>query len=308
MKTKSTPKVKLKFNLKNELQWYSFILPSIICLLVLTYWPTLTSLKYSFYKTTVLGFGETFVGVKNYEILLSSSLFYKACLNTLVLVAIGLCVIPLGFLLATLVNSLGRTKSQGFFRVGFYLPNIVAGVSVVMVFQFVLREYGGLLNSAISMIAGQEVAIGWLSDPYLSKIGASIISIWGGMGYTMLICLAGLQSVSAEIYEAAEIDGCGAIKKWLYITIPNMKSTFVFLFITGVISGFSRFSDLYILSGNSASGKPAGSLQSILMYIYQYSFESPNYGLSSAGVMILFVMVIVVTLINIKCTKLLKDD
>ena len=97
------------------------------------------------------------------------------------------------------------------------------------------------------------------------------------------------------------------MQKWIYITVPQMKKTFVFLLTTNLIASFSRFTDLYVLSNNSASGRPGGSLQTILMYIYQYSFETPNYGMSSAGAMILFAIVFLVTLLNLKLTGFFKN-
>ncbi len=304
-KNKLKKKKATGFRLINELEWYSFIVPSILCLLILTYWPTLTSLRYSMYDVSVLGFGEEFIGLKNYVTLLGSDSFMRALINTVILVALGLLVIPLGFTLASLINGLGRGKLQSFFRVGFYLPNIITGVSTVMVFTFVLQQHGGLLNSALSLVTTEPVEIGWLTNPSLSKIGVSIISIWGALGYNMLICLAGLQSIPTEIYQAAEVDGANSLMKWLRITIPNMFETFVFLIITGIISGFARFTDLYIISGNSASGRPAGSIQSLMMYVYQYSFETPDYGISSAGVMIIFAIIFLVTMANLKWTHLL---
>lgn len=132
------------------------------------------------------------------------------------------------------------------------------------------------------------------------------MSCWTGLGYNMLINLAGLQSIPTEIYEAAEIDGCNAWQTWIKIKIPNMTGTFAFLMITSIIGSFSRFTDLFLFSGNSASGKPGYSLQTILMYIYQYSFESPNYGSSAAGSMILFVIILVITIFNLKISGFFK--
>lgn len=296
------------WRLKEELQWYSFILPSIVCLIVLTYLPMFESLEYSFYRVASIGLDKTFIGFKNYSSILRHSQFIKALANTAVLALQGLLVIPLGFILATLINGLGRTRLQSFFRVTYYLPNILTGVSVVMMFQFVFRQSDGLLNSFLSMILNRPVTIGWLTDQNITKISASIISIWGGLGYNMLINLAGLQSISSELYEAASIDGSNVFKSWRYITIPQMTKTFSFLLITNVIGSFSRFTDLYMLGGNSASGKPGGSLQTIMMYIYQYSFENPNYGISTAGCMILFLLVFIITMVEMKMTGYFKKE
>ncbi len=230
----------------------------------------------------------------------------KAIGNTFLLAAMSLVSIPIGFILASLINNVGKGKWQSFFRVGYYFPNIITGVSVVLIFQVVLKANGGLLNNALSVLTGQEVTIGWLSDSHYSRFGATILSVWGNIGYTMLINLASLQSIPSEIYEAAEVDGANGLKQWWYITIPQMTSCFAFLFITSIINGLARFSDLFIIGGNTSAGRPGGTLQTILMYIYQFSFESPQYGIASAGAMILFILTFVITLINLKMTGFFK--
>ena len=277
----------LKLQIKKQLVWYSFLVVSIVTLIVLTYIPMLTTIRYSFYDVQVLGFGEDrFVGFQNYQKIMNNSSFLKSIGNTFLLAFMGLISIPVGFILASLINSIGRGKWQSFFRVGYYFPNIITGVSVVLIFQIVLKANGGLLNNALSFLTGREITIGWLSDSHYSRFGATILGVWGSMGYSMLINLASLQSIPTEIYEAAEVDGANGLKQWWYITIPQMASCFAFLFITSIINGLARFSDLFIIGGNTSAGRPGGTLQTILMYIYQFSFESPQYGIASAGAMI----------------------
>lgn len=295
-----------KAKIKRELVWYSFIIVSILTLLILTYIPLLTSVKYSFFDVSVLGYGETFSGFKNYSLILSNPQFHRSVANTVVLALMSLISIPLGFVLASLINGLGKGKTQGFFRVGYYLPNIITGVSVILVFQVVLKSNDGLFNNVLSILTGHTITTGWLSDSQYAKIGATIISVWGSLGYSMLINLANLQSIPSEIYEAAEVDGATAVKSWLYITIPQMLPCFSFLLITNIISGLARFTDLFILGGNTSAGRPGGTLQTILMFIYQFSFETPQYGIASAGAMILFVITLAITLINLKVTGFFK--
>ncbi len=300
-------KVKKK-DIKRNLTWYTFIIIPIITLAVLTYKPLMTSIYYSFTNMKTYGMDYEIVGWENYKNLMSNSMFLGALKNTILLAVYGLLTIPLGFLLANAINGLGRTKLQGFFRVTFYMPNIITGVSVVLVFQYVLKRNGGLLNEFLSLLTGQDVAIGWLSDYRYSHIGATILHIWMSLGYAMLINLANLQSIPTEIYEAAAIDGASPLKKMRYITIPQMKFCFAFLLITSMIGGLSRFTDLYILSGNTPAGKPNGTLMTMLMYIYQYSFETPRYGISSAGAMVLFVIVMAFTILNLKMSGFLKES
>jgi ABC-type sugar transport system permease subunit len=300
---------KKKIRVKKQLEWYSFIIVSIVTLIVLTYIPMLTSIEYSFHDIQVIGFGDNrFIGSQNYEKLVRNSSFLRSIGNTFILALMNLITIPIGFILATLINNLGKSKWQGFFRVGYYLPNIITGVSVVLIFQVILQAHGGLLNNFLSFLTRHEVTIGWLSDSKFSRFGVTMISVWGGTGYNMLINLASMQAIPSEIYEAAEVDGANAFKKWWYITIPQMTQCFAFLFITSIINGLARFTDLFIIGGNTSSGRPGGTLQTILMYIYQYSFETPQYGIASAGAMILFVLTFAVTLVNLKMTGFFKKN
>ena len=299
----------LKIKIKKQIVWYSFLIVSIVTLIALTYIPMLQSVKYSFFDIQVIGFGDDkFVGFQNYEKIMNNASFLKSIGNTFLLAFLSLISIPVGFILATLINNIGKGKWQSFFRVGYYFPNIITGVSVVLIFQIVLKANGGLLNNALSFLTGQDVTIGWLSDSHFSRFGATILSVWGNMGYAMLINLASLQSIPSEIYEAAEVDGANGIKQWWYITIPQMKSCFAFLVITSMINGLARFTDLFIIGGNTSAGRPGGTLQTIMMYIYQFSFETPQYGIASAGAMILFVMTFVITLINLKMTGFFKKN
>lgn len=294
--------------IREQLTWYSFIIVSLLTLLIFTYIPLMASIKYSFYDISVMGFDERFVGLSNYKMILTNSSFKKAVFNTFGLALCSLVTIPLGMILATLINSLNMGKVQSLFRIGFYLPNIITGVSVILVFQVVLKANGGLLNSFLSFITGHEVNIGWLTDSSHSWQGATILYAWQNLGYSMLMNLASMQSIPSEIYEAAEVDGANPFQRWLYITIPHMTSCFSFLLITGIINGMARFTDLFIIGGNSAAGRPGGTLQTILMYIYQFSFETPQYGIASAGAMILFVLTFLITLLNLKVTGFFKKN
>lgn len=293
---------------KTNLTWYSFIVVSLLTVILLVYLPTVTTLIYSFSDVDLKGLSTTFVGFKNFNLIFSMNGFWTSIKNTLGLAFLGLVTIPLGFLLANAINSLGKTHLQSFFRVMFYMPNIITGVSVILIFQVVLKGNEGMLNNFLSTILGERISIGWLSSSHYAWFGATILWVWANLGYSMLIHLASLQSISTELYEAASIDGANAFRKMLSITIPNMRSCFSFLFVTTMISGLARFTDLYIIGGNSASGKPGGTLQTILMFIFQYSFDSPQYGISSAGAVVLFLLTLCFTVVNIKLTSMFKED
>lgn len=295
-----------KKDVRRNLTWYSFIIVTIVALCVLVYYPTIRTFVFSTTDMGTYGTDYSFIGIQNFKTLLTSASFLKALKNTFLLALYSLLTIPLGFLLANAINGLGRTKAQGFFRVMYYMPNIITGVSVVLIFQYVLKGNGGLLNQFLAWILRTNVTIGWITDPSISHIGATIIWVWMNLGYSMLMNLASLQAIPGEIYDAASVDGANGRQRMFSITVPQMKSCFAFLFVTGMINGLARFTDLYILGGNACAGRPNGTLQTILMYIYQYSFESPRYGLSSAGAVILFVIVLLLTLFNVKISGFMK--
>ena len=294
--------------LRENLTWYSFISVTLLAIILLVYLPTVTTVLFSLSDVSLKGLETTFIGFHNYKVIFAMSSFWKSILNTLGLAALGLLTIPLGFLLANAINSLGKGPTQSFFRVAFYLPNIITGVSVILIFQIVLKGNNGILNSFLSLLVGQNVSIGWLSSSQYSWFGATILYIWSNLGYSMLMNLSSMQAIPSELYEAASIDGASRFQQMIHITVPNMRACYVFLFVTGMISGLARFTDLYIIGGNSASGKPGGTLQTILMFIFQYSFDSPQYGMSSAGAVVLFFLTLMFTLLNVKMTGMLKED
>ncbi|HEX4297591.1 MAG TPA: sugar ABC transporter permease, partial [Devosia sp.] len=117
--------------------------------------------------------------------------------------------------------------------------------------------------------------------------------IWAGLGYFIIVILAGLQSIPTDLYDAAAIDGASPLQSWWHITLPSLRPTFVFLIMTGTIDALARFSDLWTLGG--PGGSPARSLQSIVMYIFQQGFVGSDFSLSAAAAVVFFVMVLVVT-------------
>lgn len=294
--------------IRENLTWYSFIIVTLLTVIFLVYVPTVTTVVFSVSDVSLKGLTTTYVGFKNFNVIFSMKAFWQSIINTLGLAVLGLTVIPLGFLLANTINNLGRGPLQAFFRVAYYMPNIITGVSVILIFQVVLKGNDGMLNRFLSEVLGRKITIGWLSSSKYAWYGATVLYLWAHLGYSMLVNLSSLQAIPSELYEAAAIDGANGFQRLWRITVPNMKSCFVFLFVTGMITGLARFTDLYIIGGNSASGKPGGTLQTILMFIFQYSFDSPQYGISSAGAVVLFALTMIFTLFNVKGTGMLKEE
>lgn len=282
---------------RSDLAWYLFLAPTIIGMLLFIAYPVFESLRLSFYSSN--GTIETWVGLRNYERIFSGGSFWYSVYNTFYIGFFQLLIaIPIGFVLASMINRLKWFK--GFFKVLFFLPNVTSIVAAAMIFAFLLHPELGLLNYLLSTLGLPTSP--WLSDPSTSKWGVILLTIWHWIGFVIIICLANLQAISQELYEASEIDGANKLQQWFYITIPNMSGTFAFLIIMGWISGLQRFNEVFVLGG--PGGSPNRSLQTMVSFIYERGFGGFEFGIASAATCLLFVIILLFTMLNIKLTRL----
>jgi ABC-type sugar transport system permease subunit len=284
--------------LRKSLIWYVFVAPTFILFGLFVAYPTLETFRLSFFQEVATR--QEFVGALHYLRLLGNQVFLAALVNTAFLgILFLLIIIPLGFVMASLLNNLRVWPNL--FKAIYFLPQITSTVAVALVFSYVFQPNWGLVNGLLRQLGVEPLPL-WLAEPrYVltgSRAAVTILAVWVALGYYMLIFQAGLQAVPAELYDAAVVDGAGPLQTWWLITLPSMRPTFVFLYITGTIEAMSRFSDLWMLGG--PAGTPARSLQTIVMYIYQTAFESNDFNLASSAAVILFVVVLLLTMINFR--------
>ncbi|MCI3921098.1 sugar ABC transporter permease [Paenibacillus sp. TRM 82003] len=273
--------------------WYIFLLPTLLGIVLFTVYPLVESLRLSFTR----GVEERYVGVENYADVLASGTFWYAAYNTVYITIFQLLIaIPIGFLIACLINSLRR--SSNFFKVLFYIPNATSMVAAATVFLAILHP-DGPLNYVMLWLGFEKVV--WLSQPISAKWGAVILSVWHWLGFVIIINLANLQAIPIEYYEAASIDGASRLQQWWRITVPNMVGSLTILFVLGWIGGLQRFADGYMLGG--LQGSPARSLHTLVGFIFERGFGGNEYGIASAAAYVLFVFILVFTYFN---TKLLR--
>jgi multiple sugar transport system permease protein len=284
--------------LRKSLIWYAFVAPTFVLFGLFVAYPTFETFRLSFFQEVATR--QEFVGSLHYIRLLSNQVFLAALVNTAFLgILFLMIVIPLALVMASLLNNLRVWPNL--FKAIFFLPQITSTVAVALVFSYVLQPNWGLVNGLLREIGVSPLPL-WLAEPrYVltgSRAAATILAVWVALGYYMLIFQAGLQAVPAELYDAAVVDGAGPLQTWWLITLPSLRPTFIFLYITGTIDAMSRFSDLWMLGG--PAGTPARSLQTIVMYVYQTAFESSDFNLASAAAVILFIVVLLLTLINFR--------
>ena len=230
---------------KEAITAYIFLLPLFIGVILFFIIPIVQSFYYSL--TDWRGVGDAvFIGLENFKRLFTSDKKFGAELRNTLVYVVG--SIPLTIFLALLVANLLNTKIRGvsFYRVIYFLPNVMMGAVVAMVWRWLLNSRFGLVDAILYFLFGIRPA--WLSDTHLTMISMCVISIWSGMGYCIVIILSGLQSIGDTYYEAAKIDGANVVQRFLHITFPLITPTIFFLLITRVIGAFNQFDLVYMLA------------------------------------------------------------
>lgn len=282
--------------IRRSWHWYALLAVPLTLFLVFVAWPTINAFRLSLFKEEAGN--EVFVGLDHYVRLLNDRVFIDAILNT-VLLGVGFLaiVIPLALVLASLMNGIRHFSTP--LKVIYFLPQITSSVAIALIFQYILQPDWGLLNGILHSIGVQDTPL-WLAEPRLSLTGSraavTILAVWMGLGYFLIIILAGLQTVPRDLYDAAAVDGASPTQAWRHITLPGLRPILIFLIMTGIIDAMARFSDLWMIGG--PNGTPARSLQSIVMFMYRTAFESSNINLASAVAVIFFMIVLLITAVN----------
>ncbi|WP_213585477.1 carbohydrate ABC transporter permease [Paenibacillus sp. J2TS4] len=273
---------------------YLFSTPLIIGVLAFAIYPMFAALYMSFLQTGGSAMSGTWVGASNYEYVMKDPIFWQSLYNTFYMGIFSVILgIGLSFILASLINSLKWDLGKNFFKGVYFLPNVVSAVATSLLFSFLFYPAKeGLLNFVVGWFNIEPV--GWFTDPRYSRFSIVLMSLWGALGYNTIIFLAGLQSVPRDLYEAAEVDGAGGLKRWYYITIPYLRPIFVFMLIMGTIGGMKRFTDVWLIGGTA--GNPGGSLMTAVLYIYRNAFLASQMGVATAASYLLFIIILILTI------------
>lgn len=283
--------------MKKQLTPYVFLLPALLVLLLTVFWPVCQAFYLSLTNYTDLSQPPQWIGLANYRRLLSDRVFWQTLGNTLlylVWVVPILVIFPLG--LAILVNQ--KLRGINWFRAFYYTPVIISMVVAGIAWKWLYAE-NGLLNQMLAQI-GFNDGIPWLTSPKWAIYSVMAVTIWKGLGYYMIIYLAGLQSISNELYEAAAIDGSDGIRKHLDITVPLMKP---YLFLVAVISAISAtkvFEEVYIMT----QGGPRNSSKTIVYYLYEQAFQNLEISYACTIGLVLFLVILGLSILNIKLSPL----
>jgi multiple sugar transport system permease protein len=278
---------------RSRLVPYLFILPWIVGFLAFTLFPALFSLVMSTFEWKIVGDRE-FIGIDNYVEMFQDDTFYLALRNT---AGYALILVPLSLALSLgLAVLLSRdVRGIGFFKTAFYLPTLLTGVALAIVWGWILAERG-VLNYVISLLGGEPVR--WLTDPS-AAIWAVVLTTCFGQGAQMLIFLAALKNVPIELYEASRIDGAGPIRQFLRITVPMISPAIVFNAIIALITAFQQITVVLNLTG----GGPDKATYFYALFVYENAFRRGDLGYASANAWVMLVIVLVLTFVFLRLSR-----
>jgi ABC-type sugar transport system permease subunit len=281
---------------RDALTFIAFIFPNFLLLAVFVFWPILYSLYLSFYRWNMIAPRKTFYGFDNYINMMEDPVFWQAMRNTLVLAASVVVVkLILALALALLLNS--KIRGRNAYRAIIFSPTFTTSVAVAMVWGWIFDPNFGLLRVFINSIGLRSP--NWLGDVNWALPAIIIVVIWSGVGYDMVIFLAGLKNIPGEFYDAAQVDGASAWHCFWRITLPLLSPTTFFLTIVSVIGSLKAFDIIAIMT----DGGPLNSTNVIVFYLYQNAFQWFKAGYASALALVLFVVIMAITLLQTRLSR-----
>lgn len=276
---------------------YIFIAIPLLFFLSIPIGPTLYAFWVSLHEWDPIALERPFTGLQNYRDLTGDEVFWRAMRNTWIYVLVGVPV-SLVISLAIALGLQRLTRYVGFYRVLYFVPYVTSLVAVGWVWRWMYMP-NGLFNDVLGKIALGPFA--FLGNPDIAIYSIIVTTIWQGLGFQIIIFLAGLESIPAVYHEAAAIDGATGWEQFRHVTIPLLNPTLVFLVITGVISNLQVFTQIRAMS-SAGTGGPLNSTISVVLYVYQQAFQAlpSKMGYASAMTVVLFAIILVITIIQLK--------
>lgn len=284
---------------REMLYGYLFAIPALTCIVIFVFVPIVRSLILALYDYDVVS-KKDFIGLANFAAMAADPKWALALEKTFLYVGMFVpSMFAMSLLLALLIKHI--TRFSGFFRTTFFMPIIVSSTAAGAIFKMVFNKKTGFVNLFIQAFGGG--AVNWLGDPNNAMICCVILAVWLGMGYNMIIFLAGLQDIPRDYYEAASIDGANGWQQFRHITFPGLAHTSIFVLTMSIINAFQAFDGIKMLT----NGGPNNQTQVAVMWIYENAFIHYRMGYSCAMSLILFVIIMVITAVQLKATSAVTE-
>lgn len=283
---------------RGEAAWAAFFLaPTALGLAVFYLWPVVQTFYYSFTTWGPFG-GHTFSGLSNYRQLVHDPELRSAFVNTAWYCLLGLAGVPVALVLAAVLARPGR-RGVGFYRAVLFLPVVTMPVAVAVVWRWLYAGDFGLINTLLAKVGIDGPY--WISDPQTALIAVAAVAMWSSIGYTMVILMAGLQSIPRQYYEAAQIDGAGPVRQFFALTLPLLSPSLFFVTVLSVIGTLQTFDLVYVLIGQTNPALP--QTRSVVYLFYQDAFVNNNRGYAAAIAFLLLAVTVALTGLQFRLQK-----
>jgi len=278
---------------------YFMLIPAVIMLTIFVIIPLIVAFQKSFYDWNYY-IESVFIGFDNYRMIINTIYFQKAVINVLkFVITIVPLLLLLSFAFAHVLKGLS-SKMSNMIKTAIYIPGIISGIATSVIFIFILDYKGGIINQILMQIGVGR--IGFLNNPFWAYIAIILPTVWVGLGGNTILMYAALVNVPPEYYEAASVDGASALKKMIYITLPQMKNIFVLMCISLTAGTLQMFDIPYMLTG----GGPSNSTLTPMLYLYNnYRDASKGMGYTIAGAIL---MLIIIVMINSVVFAVIKSE
>ena len=269
-----------------------FLAPSAIVLLVFVIVPVVSAFLLSFTKWELLSQDRAFIGLENYIEFLRRPDLWRVIRNTLYFTVLKIPLdMALSLSIAALLNQ--KLRGQSLYRMAFFLPVITSTVAVSAVWRWIYNPNLGLANSVLKLLGLPSQT--WLSDPDLAMPAVALVALWKGLGYDVVIFLAGLQNIPTVYLEAAQIDGATGWQRFRHVVWPLLSPVTYFVLIMSVINSFKVFSQIHVLTPR---GGPLGSTEVLVFHVYRLAFQEYHFGRAAAVAFVLFAIVTLLTVLQ----------
>ncbi len=284
--------------MKGSRAGWCFVAPAVIAIAVFFVGPVLAALAMSFTDFDIYALASLrnlrVVGLDNYVQLLQTPLFWQALGNTLFFVVVGVPLSIAASLAAALLLNAPLVRFKGFFRTALFAPVVTTLVAVAVVWRYLLHTRYGLINQGLGWFGIGP--IDWLGDPFWALPALVLMSVWKNFGYHMIILLAGLQAIPKDLYEAASLEGASTWQQFRHVTLPTLAPMLAMVSILTMAGYFQVFAEPYVMT----QGGPAQRTVTVLYLMYDEGFKWWNLGAASAVAFVLFALMFVVTLLQMR--------
>ena len=295
----------MKREKKRNLQALAFAVPAILILGIFVYFPLIENFIYSFQSFTLSSATKEWVGFDNYRHLFSDKIILVSLKNNILYAVISIVIqVGFGLVLAAVLEDVAFHKFAPALRSIYFIPTVISMTVVCLLFDFVYNPQMGLLNSFLELVGLDGFTRVWLGSKKTAMYAVIAVSQWQSTGYVAMLFIVAIQKIPRDLYEAAEVDGAGKLKRFFYITVPQVRQMFFVTMILTVVGAFTVFNEPYILTG----GGPGTATMVLSLHMYQTGFVKNNMGYASTIAMLIFIITAILSSVQFASFGTEKGD